>query len=390
MKQSIHSCFLFVLIMYFASLQADGLLVVVLMVKNEALAMQQTLQPLVDGGVQQFLIYDTGSTDQTIEVTQDFLKKNNITNFVIQKGDWVDFSTCRNQAIALTKQYFTDTVFMLMLDADWILHGTAELLEFCKKELSANIDLYTLQVKDGAVEFAHPRLMRIKSDIAFVGKVHERLNVYPTYRVPSEIYFELFRTKHNYEKSKERWLFDQKILLQEIENNSADIHTLYDLAQTFFWLGDINNAIKWYQFYFSLSEIGSERYYFLMGLAKSYGVIGDAVEMVNFYLKAFECAPHRAEPLIKIAQYYYSIGAYQSCFLFAKQALSIPYPENDFGLIESELYNFVRYDLISATAFIANDFKLGYQATLKALEKHADLQYLHQNLAYYEQKLKKD
>ncbi len=390
MKKCVNSFVLYFIITFFSCLQADSLLVAVLMVKNEALGIQQTLQPLVDGGVQEFLIYDTGSTDDTIEIIRDFFINNNITNFVIEQGDWVDFSTCRNRAIQLTKQYFNTTTFMLMLDADWILHGVEHLLHFCKKELHSDIDVYTLQLKDHDVEFAHPRLIRLNSDITFVGKVHEHLNVYPTHRVPCDIYFKLLRTEQNYKKSRERWLSDQKILLQEIEHNPTDIHTLYHLAQTYMWLGDIKNAITWYQYYLSLTEAGSEKYYFLMGLAKAYDIVGDTVAMINCYLQAFQFAPHRAEPLIKIAQYYYSIGAYHSCFLFAKQAIAIPYPENDFGLIESELYDFVRYDLISATAYIVNDFKLGYQATLKALEKRTDLQYLYENLAYYEQKFKKD
>ena len=68
---------------------ADPLLVAVLMVKNEEPVMELTLQPLVDAGIKDFLIYDTGSVDHTIEVTQEFFIKNNISNFVIEQGDWL-------------------------------------------------------------------------------------------------------------------------------------------------------------------------------------------------------------------------------------------------------------------------------------------------------------
>ena len=47
-------------------------LMVVLMVKNEEPVMLKTLQPLVDGGINTFFIFDTGSTDKTIEITQQF------------------------------------------------------------------------------------------------------------------------------------------------------------------------------------------------------------------------------------------------------------------------------------------------------------------------------
>ena len=60
-------------------LKTDPLLVAVLMVKNEAPVMEMTLQPLVDAGITDYLIYDTGSTDNTIQVTNDFF----IQNFIL-------------------------------------------------------------------------------------------------------------------------------------------------------------------------------------------------------------------------------------------------------------------------------------------------------------------
>ncbi|HLJ31873.1 MAG TPA: hypothetical protein VKU36_05515, partial [Candidatus Babeliales bacterium] len=50
----------------------DPILVVVLMVKNEETVMRATLQPFVDAGINSFFIFDTGSTDNTISVTQTF------------------------------------------------------------------------------------------------------------------------------------------------------------------------------------------------------------------------------------------------------------------------------------------------------------------------------
>ena len=56
----------------------DPLLVVVIMVKNEETVMRATLQPFVDGGVDSFFVFDTGSTDNTIAVTEEFFAENGI------------------------------------------------------------------------------------------------------------------------------------------------------------------------------------------------------------------------------------------------------------------------------------------------------------------------
>ncbi len=131
---------------YVSTILANPLLVAVLMVKNEELVMESTLQPLVDAGITDFLIYDTGSTDQTIQVTQNFFIQNNITNFVIKQGDWVDFSTCRNRALELAEEYFPDATFMLMLDAEWILHNGEQLLQFCESEKCETKKLYFIKL----------------------------------------------------------------------------------------------------------------------------------------------------------------------------------------------------------------------------------------------------
>jgi hypothetical protein len=64
-----HKPYLYVIFIVNSLIQADPLLVAVLMIKNEEPVMQMTLQPLVDAGITDFFIYDTGSTDQTIEIT---------------------------------------------------------------------------------------------------------------------------------------------------------------------------------------------------------------------------------------------------------------------------------------------------------------------------------
>jgi len=66
------SIFLVALLLNVINIISDPLLVVVLMVKNEALVIKETLQPFVDGGVTDFLIFDTGSTDGTQKVAQEF------------------------------------------------------------------------------------------------------------------------------------------------------------------------------------------------------------------------------------------------------------------------------------------------------------------------------
>ena len=85
--------------------------VVVLMVKNEETVINKTLEPFVKEGLNSFLIFDTGSTDKTIETVENYFKNNNVKNRHIFQEPFVDFSTSRNRALDLAEQMFPQAKF---------------------------------------------------------------------------------------------------------------------------------------------------------------------------------------------------------------------------------------------------------------------------------------
>src|SRR5262245_29513686 len=121
---------LFIIVLCVQQAFCDPLLVTVIMVKNEAGSLEATLQPMVDGGIQHFVVFDTGSTDGTQDIARAFFEKNNIpaAQAHIVEEPFIDFSTSRNHALEATEQLFPEATFMLMPDAEWYMHNTAELL----------------------------------------------------------------------------------------------------------------------------------------------------------------------------------------------------------------------------------------------------------------------
>ncbi len=376
------------LLLFGFNTQAESLLVAVLMVKNEEPAMELTLQPLVDAGITDFLIYDTGSTDQTIQVTQNFFIKNDITNFVIEQAEWVDFSTCRNRALQLAEQYFSDATFMLMLDAEWILHNGEELLKFCKEHEHSDENLYGIKVSVHNYQIDYVRLIRCGQNVRFQGRVHEFIDDKGYENVPNSVYFEWERSDYGKQKSEFRWLRDLDILLEDLQNDPENSRTVFYLAQTYFCLHDWHNAAKWYEKRATMQGWDEETYVALFTLAQAYQNLKNYDQMIFNYLEAFSFRPIRAEPLIELAKYYFAIESYNLCYLFARYACTIPMPKYDAALLNVYAYTFERYNILSAVAYYQSDFGLGYQATQKALQARPDLEYLHDNLVDYEYELK--
>jgi tetratricopeptide (TPR) repeat protein len=382
--------FLFFTIFYTATIFADPLLVAVLMIKNEASVMATTLQPLVDAGIKDYFIYDTGSTDDTIQVTQEFFQRNKITNFKIVQETWIDFSASRNRALRLTEQAYPDATFMLMIDAEWHLKNGADLVKFCEKHQHDSTPIYLTNIVESVPPnnaFLTARLMRCKTNIEFVGKVHEVPNQLSQEKTPEHVFFE--RTIiNNGEASKKRWLRDCKILLKEYEEDPNDSRTVYFLAQTYFCLEDWQNAVKWYELRATMPGFHEENFNTIYMLAKAYDALNNQDKLITNYVKAFNMCPDRIEPLIRLAVYFHNNKNFDLAYLFAKPTMDMKRPStNDALVIEAEMYDFVRYDMISRLAWTHRDYTLGKIATELALKNKPNLEHLQYNLKYYEEKL---
>lgn len=361
-----------------------NLLTVVLMVKNEEHVMRPTLQPFVDAGVKHFLIFDTGSTDQTIAVTEDFFAQHGVTDGVILQEPFIDFATSRNRALDLAEEIFPESTFFLMLDAEWYLQNVEGLLDFCKTNEEEFYPAYLVRIFDGSLDFYTARLIRRGSKLRFAGVVHEVLDFFCSEKVPADIFFKREVTRMGQEKSKKRWERDYDLLLQEHERDPNNSRTIFYLAQTCECLGNLHEACKWYKVRASLWGWEEENFMALYRLGEIYQRLGNWEKALHNYLESFSRYPSRAEPLIRIAQYYWDHNSPALCYLFSRRAVEIPYPCSDVLFVQKDLYDFIRYDLLGRSAWYVGEYLLGKEAVEKALEVHPNLGYLQGNLECYD------
>ncbi len=366
----------------------NPLLVVVLMVKNEEQVICKTLDPFVKAGLKDFFIFDTGSEDNTVEVTKSYFRKHGIENGFIGQEEFVDFATSRNRALDLALEKFPNAIFMLMPDAEWFMHNVEALVEFCSQEKFNNTTSYLVRIMNTVQDFYTPRLIRCHCNIRFAGVVHEVLMPASMAKVPPEVYFELTQSRYGYEKSKKRWKRDKELLLKEHKKNRYDSRTAFYLAQTYEGLGELEKAYNCYVHRCALVGWPEEDFIALYRLAQLIERLSQDKTKKNYpwalakqyYLKAFAMRPHRAEPLIKLAQHYWNVGDYVSCYGIAKQACTIPYPTHDVLFVEKYAYDFVRWDLLGRGAYYINEWETGVQATLKAIQTNPNVAYLHYNI----------
>lgn len=368
------------------------LLAVIIMVRDEAQSIESTLSSFLGAGIQHFFVLDTGSTDNTISITRDFFSRNNLVGYVHQEN-FVDFASSRNRTLVLAETYFPHVTFFLMPDAEWYLQNVITLMNFCEQEKDKTQALYNIKIKMNTMEFYTARLFRVSQKIRFMGVVHEVPNVLPTQSVPDVVFFETKPSRFGQEKSKQRWKRDALLLKKEHHKNPKDPRTAFYLAQTYDCLGEFEKAYKVYQIRANLEGWDEENFI-------TYYRLGNVVEKLsrqnmrytwhqamNYYLKAFSLRPHRIEPLVKIADYYWYNQNIQTCYLFIRYVYDIAYPQKDILFVEKEMYDFTRYEIMSRCAWYMGEYHLGQKATLMALKIYPKMEHLQKNLQLYNEKL---
>lgn len=381
-----------ILLLYICSIYSqilctiDPLLVVLVMVKNEEAAMQQTLQPFIDAGIQSYLVLDTGSTDNTIAVTKSLFKCNNITQGYIAEQPFIDFATSRNYAFQCAEEKFPHAVFFLMIDAEWEAHNVQELIKFCANHIQDTYSVYTIRVIAPASNTMQymPILTRAHKGIRYSGVVHESIITDTVCHLPDTINFTYNPTKYGEDKTKKRFLQDRDLLLAEYKKNPTNARNLFYLAQTYVSLNDLESARDYLLIRCSLTEGNLEEDFIShYRLGVIFDTLQDWQSALHYYLKAYNMRPTRAEPLVWLAYHYLLSKEYALSFLFAKKATEIPYPINDGLFIEKEMYEYMRYDVLGQVAGYLNEFEIGEAAIRKALVAHPDMPHLDANLDLY-------
>lgn len=396
MKKLIFGLYIFLLVVQTLcaeiKIDYDPILVVVLMVKNEETVMRMTLQPFVDGGINSFFIFDTGSTDNTIQVTEDFFAENGITRGYIVQEPFVDFATSRNRALDLAQEAFPHAAFMVMPDAEWYINNARALVSFCCMCLLRG-DVYNAYLMHIANLGNYTcRLFRCNRGVRFAGVVHEVVPQAVQVKVPASIYFDYLPATCGREKTLARFIRDRELLLKEYQNKPWCTRTLFYLARTCEDLGNLQEAYNFYKIRVNMVGWDEEDFMVRFRLAQTIKKLvlnadnNDKYhwsEALEYYLQAYQMRPHRIEPLVEIADYYIAMGQMDLAFLFARRAVEFDYPVNDVLFIETYLYDYYRYEVLARCAWYINEFEIGEAAARKAYEAYPNYKYAKINMECY-------
>ena len=365
----------------------------VIMVKNETKRIKITLESLT-GIVDCVIVYDTGSTDNTMNIIKHHCMENKINLYMIQ-GIFENFSVSRNVLLD-----YADTInvkFLLLFDVNDELQGGIKLKKFCYEHLHTENTAYlTCQHwwSGQYDKYFNIRLVKNKTGWRYFGAVHEWIkdtniegpeSTFPVFRMPDDIFLYQDRTQDD-DKTGKRFLNDKVLLLQDYKEDSTNTRTVFYLAQTYACLKQNTEAFYFYKIRTTLDGFQEEIFHSLLRCGElSQQLNHNWYESLQWYIKAFEHSP-RVEPLIKITEYYKNQKNWLLAFMFVNLACELTFPEHCILFVNKRSYDYTRWHLLGIIAFYVNKFKEGKIGCIKAIEQNVNKDLDTQNLNYYIQK----
>jgi len=200
------------------------ILTLAMIVKDEASSIEKTLTSCL-GTVDSYVILDTGSTDGTQKIVDEFAHKNSVP-MTLTSGKFIDFATTRNEALELAE----DSSFTLMLSGGESLFKCEKLREFLEKhnEKSSRDDKESQSFNDGFLSlvrlgdnlYPSTRITRSSAKWRYKGATHEVImgpnGEFATLKAPGLIVHE---KDVNTEKQRKRWEIDAALLFAELQKN---------------------------------------------------------------------------------------------------------------------------------------------------------------------------
>jgi tetratricopeptide (TPR) repeat protein len=305
-----------------------------MIVKNESRIIERLLTsvlPIIDT----FCICDTGSTDNTIELIENFGKKHNIPGKVVQEP-FKNF--CYNRTFAL-QACVGMSDYILLLDADMIL----EIRKFDKKILNTGDNFFLLQ---GSESFYYKNLRIVKNNglYKYVGVTHEHIATPPDsvhINIDKNVLF--INDIGDGGAKNDKFERDIRLLTEGIKEEPNNERYYFYLANSYHDSGKFEEAIKTYKKRIEMGGWIQEVWYSYYRIGLSYMRLDRPADAINAWLNGYESYPERLENLYEIIKYYRVLSKHKLAYTFYKMALEKLYIQrnkDDYLFLHNNVYTY--------------------------------------------------
>jgi len=372
-----------------------------MIVKNESHIIASTLQNILDHiQIDYWVISDTGSTDNTIELITTFFREKNIPGEIFL-DEWKDFGHNRTKML---EHAFNKTDYVFIFDADDLMCGNAMLSPNSSSVLTK--DAYYVPFEN---PISYHRLILVSNRMRwkYVGVLHEYIvNIDPitTQEYLSGDYYINSRRLGSRSKNPTKYFDDAVTLANAFQAETGDIQLknryAYYCAQSYLDAGKHEKAIEWYEKTLTLDYSVQYKYSACIRAGDCYMVLNKPDNAIKIWGKAYEYDKERPEAISNIMEYYYKNGLhFMVTSLYNQFKTRIDFDISDekskskIFLDYSKFHNIHYYSSISG--YYCDDFLSAYEACKYLLLHNTSTNTLYlenaiSNLKFYSAQLRQD
>lgn len=329
-----------------------------MIVKNESKIIEKCLNSIVKY-LDYWIIYDTGSDDNTQEIILNYFKKKNLKGELFN-SKWINFGYNRTELI---KTAHKKCDYLLLLDADFQVNI---LNKNFKKKLNIEPTAYLIKY-EGNLNYKQLLLVSGLINCEYKGITHEYITSNDNYKLENGNFITIYHNLEGFNREN-KFIRDIKLLLNGIKEEPNNSRYCFYLAQSYKDSGQYDNAIKWYNKRISMKGWSEEIYYSLYSLAmcKIYLNKDFENEIIYDLLKTFNYKKHRLEALYEIVKYFREKGKYLDAFGYGILGKDIKYNENNLFIIK-DIYDYKYLDELSIVAYYAGFYKYSYSLIIEII-----------------------
>jgi len=314
----------------------------IMIVKNESHIICEVLESIVPF-IDTFVISDTGSTDNTVEVILNFFKKHDITGHIIH-NDWVDFGTNRTYAL---QHAYDKMQFGFVMDADDLLMTSIKTKSEFQNLLNKSYDGFKIKITDNDDKMFYWRLQifNMKKKWIYEGVLHE----YPTIKNKfvkniGELDIKI-NSRRLGDRNKmdpiEKYKKDAMVLKNALDKDPMNVRYMFYLAQSYRDCRMFENSVDWYQKRADFGGWYEEVFFSLYQIGRMYLFeLKDENKGIHYCIKAFKFHSKRTESINILVLYYTNDKRYEIAYPYSLKIKDIEMPKDDGLFLESEYYNF--------------------------------------------------
>lgn len=336
-----------------------------MIVKNESKIITRLLDSVISI-IDCYCICDTGSTDNTIEIINNYFKDKNIKGKVVQEP-FKNF--CHNRNFAL-QSCIGMSDYIILLDADMVLE-----INFFNKSFLKNADYFSIIQGNESFYYQNVRIIRNNGNFKYIGVTHEYLDT-----SKHSIFLEInknsifIRDIGDGGCKKNKFERDVKLLTDGIKEEPNNSRYYFYLANSYHDLGRYDEAINIYKKRIEMAGWKEEVWYSYYRIGKCYIKQNRMADALWFLMEGYNYYPERLEGLYELMHYYRVNGKNKMAFTIfniCKEHLDRNRDRDHYLFLYNDVYKFkLFYEYTIVAAY--NGIKLINDEVITVLNNNAN------------------